>query len=129
MNSRWKAEAHERAAPHSAIAHAASARCLRFLVSREKAVMKTAVLAPHTRRSDNLSFHLAYGATFPLFLAAEVLQRRKARASREGTSPAAAERSVFAAARQSTLIAISYALMARTTLRRFARQNRAERLS
>ena len=90
--------------------------------------MKTAVLTPHTR-SDNLGFHLACGATFPLFLAAEVLQRRKARTSIEGASPTAAERSVFAAARESTLIAISYALMARTRLRRSARQNRAVRLS
>jgi hypothetical protein len=94
----------------------------------EKAVMKTAVLKA-ARRGDNLSFHLAYGATFPLFLAAELLQRWKARASGEGSLPAMAKRSVFAAAREGTLIAISYALMARTTLRRSARQNRAERLS
>lgn len=94
----------------------------------EKAVMKTAIHKP-TRRGDNLSFHLAYGATFPLFLAAEILQRWKARASSEAYLPAVAERSVFAAAREGTLIAISYALMARTTLRRSARQNQAERLS
>jgi hypothetical protein len=129
MNSSWKAGADECAAfLFSDRAYRSGALPL-FLVSLEKAAMKTAVLTPHARRSDNLGFHLAYGATFPLFLAAEVLQRWKARASSEGDLPPAAERSVFAAARESTLIAISYALMARTTLRRFARQNRAERLS
>jgi hypothetical protein len=91
--------------------------------------MKTAVPTFYPRPGDNVRFHLAYGATFPLFLAAESLQRWLARASHERALQAAAERSVFAAARESTLIAISYVLMARTTLRRFARQNRTERLS
>ena len=91
--------------------------------------MKTAFATSHTRRGDDVRFYLAYGAAFPLFLAAESLQRWLASASHEGALPAAARRSVFAAARESTFIAISYVLMARTTLRRFARQNRTERLS
>ena len=46
------------------------------------------------------------------------------------TQDAKARRStVFAEARESTCIAISYALMARTTLQTFARHHRTERLS
>ena len=90
--------------------------------------MQTAVHS-YLRRSDDVRFYLAYGATYPLLLAAEILQRRLAGASIEGTSPPAAQRSVFAAARESTFIAISYVLMARTTLRRSARQHRTERPS
>ena len=95
---------------------------------REKAVMQTATHS-YLGRSHDVRFYLAYGATYPLFLAAETLQRRLASALVEGTSRATEERSVFAAARESTFIAISYVLMARTTLRRSARQNRTERPS
>jgi hypothetical protein len=91
--------------------------------------MKTAVPTTRPRRSDDVRFHLAYGATFPLFLAAESLRRSLARPSHEGASQAAAQRSVFAAARESTLIAVSYVLMGRAMLHGFGRQNRTERLS
>jgi hypothetical protein len=90
--------------------------------------MQTAIHSDF-RRSADVWFYLAYGATYPLFLAAETLQRRLAAASIEGTEQTAAPRSVFAAARESTFIAISYVLMARTTLRRSVRQNRTERPS
>ena len=95
---------------------------------REKAVMQTAVQS-YPRRSQSVRFYLAYGATYPLFLAAESLHRWLAGASVEGNSQATEERSVFASARESTFIAISYVLMARTTLRRSARQDRTERSS
>jgi hypothetical protein len=91
--------------------------------------MKTAVTMPRHRRGDYVRFHLAYAAAFPLFLSAEILQRWLAPTPDEDASEAAARRSIFAAARESTLIAISYALMARTMLRVFPRQNRVERLS
>ena len=54
---------------------------------REKAVMQTAVHS-YLRRSQDVRFYLAYGATYPLFLAAESLQRWLAGASVEGASQA-----------------------------------------
>ena len=90
--------------------------------------MQTAIHLLDPRRGD-VRFYLAYGAAYPLFLAAESLQRWLTTPSVEEPSQAPAQRSVFAAARESTIIAISYVLMARTTLRIFARQNRTERLS
>ena len=95
---------------------------------REKAVMQTATHS-YLRRGQDVRFYLAYGVTYPLFLAAESLRRWLAGASVEGDSQAPEEHSVFASARESTFIAISYVLMARTTLRRSARNNRTERLS
>ena len=90
--------------------------------------MQTAVHS-YLRRSPDVRFYLAYGAAYPLFLAAESLHRWLAGPSVEGASQATRERSVFASARESTFIAISYVLMARTTLRRSVRQNRTERSS
>jgi hypothetical protein len=96
--------------------------------NRENAIMLT-VHSAQPKRSGEIGFYLAFGATYPLFLAAEMFQRRSARWSIDDASQPKARRSVFATARESTLIAISYALMARTTLQIFARQNRTERLS
>ena len=90
----------------------------------EKAVMQTAVHSNDSSRGDQIRFYAAFGAAYPLFLASEAAQRLFRRAPRSG-----AESSVFVAARENAFIAISYALMARTTLQTFARQNRAERLS
>ena len=89
--------------------------------------MQTAANPPSPTLAK-IGFYLVYGATYPLFLAAETFQRR-ARASTTKRSQPDAQRSVFAAARESAFIAISYILMARTTLQTFARQNRTERLS
>jgi hypothetical protein len=89
--------------------------------------MQTAIHSLYPRRGS-VRFYLAYGVTYPLFLAAETLQRWLHSLAEE-SSRAPPERSVFAAAHESTFIAISYVLMARTTLRIFARQNRTERLS
>jgi hypothetical protein len=94
----------------------------------ENAIMQT-VDSAQPKRAGEIRSYLAFGATYPLFLAAEMFQRWGARRSSDDASQPKARRSVFAAARESTFIAISYALMARTTLQIFARQNRTERLS
>jgi hypothetical protein len=91
--------------------------------------MQTHARPTYSPRGDQIRFYLVYGATYPLFLAAEAVQRFVARTSAEGPSPTDAQSSVFSAARESAFIAISYVLMARTTLQTFARQNRTERLS
>ena len=90
--------------------------------------MQTVDSAQPTRTGE-IRFYLAFGAAYPLFLAAELFQRWSARWSIDDAPRPKAQRSIFAAARESTFIAISYALMARTTLQIFARQNRTERLS
>lgn len=86
--------------------------------------MQTAVHSYDSTRGDQFRFYAAFAAAYPLFLAAEAGQRLFARAPQSGAACSA-----FAAARENAFIAISYALMARTTLQTFARQNRAERLS
>jgi hypothetical protein len=91
--------------------------------------MRTADHSIYPSRSAQVGFYLACGVAYPFFLAAETLQRSSARAAREGAPWVEAPHSVFVAARDSTFIAISYALMARTTLQKFGRQNRTERLS
>ena len=77
---------------------------------------------------DRVKFALAFGAAYPLFLIAEGLQRLLAHATADEDAPARAKRPVFAEARENASIAISYALMARTTLQGFARRPRTERL-
>ena len=77
---------------------------------------------------DRVKFSLAFGAAFPLFLAAEGLQRLLDHATAEADAPLRDPRSIFAEARENASIAISYALMARTTLQGFARRPRSERL-
>jgi hypothetical protein len=91
--------------------------------------MQTNAHPTYPTRGDQIRFYLVYVATYPLFLAAETVQRLVARASAQGPPRIDAQGSVFAAARESAFIAIAYVLMARTTLQTFARQNRTERLS
>ena len=78
--------------------------------------------SPLARMAFGFGFALAY----PLALAAEALKRRQAGIDAPDQPPA---RSVFAEARESTFIAMSYAFMARTTLQQFARHNRVKRQS
>lgn len=77
--------------------------------------------------AGHLKFQMLSGATYPLFLLAAVLRRRFAHETADEGPPRG--QSTFAEARESTMIAISYALQARSALQRFAQDNRAERLS
>ncbi|MGA2043610.1 MAG: hypothetical protein ABSG83_09585 [Roseiarcus sp.] len=90
--------------------------------------MTMAVHSTSPVRGDQIRYHLLFGATYPLFCLAGAVQRLVARAPAEEGAPRLAQRSVFAEARDNASIAISYALMARTTLQTFARHNRTERL-
>ncbi len=65
---------------------------------------------------DNLRFILLFGLAYPFAIAAEALKRAFAPAD---IKPARG--SLFAEARESTSIAISYAVMAKTTLKRSSR--------
>jgi hypothetical protein len=78
-------------------------------------------------RGDRIHYHLLYGAAYPFFLAAEALTRLSARAHHDERASMSPMRSAFAEARENTLVAISYAVMARSTLRTSARHNRSER--
>jgi len=90
--------------------------------------MNLAVHSSSPLRGDQIRFHLLFGATYPLFCLAGVAQRLAVRLTAEEGARPGAQRSVFAEARDNASIAISYALMARTTLQTFARHNRTERL-
>jgi len=80
--------------------------------------------------AGHLRFQLLFGAAYPLFLMAAFLQGRLAgQTDDDEDRPRKPRRSPFAEARESASIAISYALASRTTLQRFARRHRAERLS
>jgi len=91
--------------------------------------MSSVVHSMSSSRGRRLRLNLLHGAMYPLFLAAGALQRVATRVDAEGASRTAARRSLFVEATASTSIAISYILMARTTLQLFARRNRTERLS
>jgi hypothetical protein len=65
----------------------------------------------------------------PLFLVAEVIPRFFMLLAPHESKSGQAQRSTFAAAKENTYIAISYALMARWELQKFARHARTERLS
>ena len=96
---------------------------------REKMSMHAFVRSVRGARAGQMRLVLAHGVAYPLFLAAEMLRRIVASVSTERAPASYADRSIFAAAHESTLLAISHALMARRTLQTFARQNRTERLS
>jgi hypothetical protein len=91
--------------------------------------MSLAVHPTSPARGDQIRFHLLFGATYPLFCAACAGQRLLTRLTAGDDARPVADRSLFAEARDNASIAISYALMARTTLQTFARHNRTERLS
>ncbi len=65
---------------------------------------------------DNLRFILLFGLAYPFAIVAEALKRAFAPGDMK---PATG--SLFAEARESTSIAISYAVMAKTTLKRSSR--------
>lgn len=90
--------------------------------------MQTVVHPVPQIRGTRFHYHVLFAAAYPLFLAAEALHRFATRALAESGLPRQAH-SVFAEARENTLVAISYAAMARSTLRTSARTNRTERLS
>ncbi len=87
------------------------------------------VSATHGIRDDRLGYHMLFGAAYPLFIAAELINRLVLRAQASDPAHAAGTRSVMAEARENTLIAISYAVMFRTSLRSSARHPRTEHLS
>jgi len=64
----------------------------------------------------------------PLFMAAEAIPRFFMLLV-DTAKPRTIQRSTYAVAKENTDIAISYALMARSELQKFARQARTERLS
>jgi hypothetical protein len=89
--------------------------------------MQRAMTIGAEERGEQMKFYLLFGAAYPLFLAAEATKR--ALAHRTSEAKPESPRSLFAEARETTSIAISFALMARTTLHTFARPSRTERLS
>ena len=90
--------------------------------------MQTAVLATSPVRGQRFYYRLLFVAAFPFMLASECLNRMSARTDDDGR-PELRMRSAVAEARESTLVAISYAVMARDALRTSARQSGKERLS
>ncbi len=72
---------------------------------------------------DNTRFLLLFALIFPFALTAAALHRLIAPADRHVGTP------LFASARESASIAVSYATMAKTTVQRSVRHPRAERQS
>ncbi len=71
--------------------------------------------ATHSR-GDNLRFILLFSLAYPFAVAAEAIKRGLA-----ATDAPLSRQSLFSEARESTSIAISYAVMAKTTLKRSTR--------
>ncbi len=91
--------------------------------------MQIALHSTLHRPADKIRFYLLFSVMCPLFLAAEAIPRFFKLLMAETTKPPVKQRSIFGAAKENTYIAISYALMARSELQKFARQTRTERLS
>ena len=70
---------------------------------------------------DWLSYNLVFALAYPAFCLAELLRRRDAGVSAQG--------SLFAEARKNEHIALSYAFIARKTLHQFGREDQAKRPS
>ncbi len=91
--------------------------------------MQTVAHSAQPIREARSRHSLVYGTTYPIFCLAEGLRRMMDRllTTPEGTSSKA--RPLFAEARENAQIALSYAFMARKTLKQFGRGDRAKRLS
>lgn len=84
---------------------------------------------PNRRSSDSrslmgldwISYNLVFALAYPAFCVAELLRRRDAGPSGQG--------SLFAEARKNEHIALSYAFIARKTLHQFGREDQAKRPS
>ncbi len=87
---------------------------------RESRAMQTMMHHAPAMRIDRMREQVLFGISYPFFLVVEGAQRAIAsKISDQAEKPM--RRSAFAEARVNTLIAISYAFMARSTLRKFAR--------
>jgi hypothetical protein len=91
--------------------------------------MQTVAHSAQQIREARSRHSLVYGTTYPIFCLAEGLRRVMDRLMTTPETPTASARSVFAEARENAQIALSYAFMARKTLKQFGRDDRAKRLS
>jgi hypothetical protein len=91
--------------------------------------VQIAIQSTFHRPAAKIQFYLLFGLICPLFLAAEAIPRFFMLLLPHEAKSGTVQRSTFVAAKENTYIAISYALMARSELQKFARHARTERLS
>ena len=91
--------------------------------------MQTVAHSAQPIREARSRHSLVYGTTYPIFCLAEGLRRVMHRLMTSTETSSATAPSVFAEARENAQIALSYAFMARKTLKQFGRGDRAKRLS